>query len=106
MNLKKIGGVSAAILLTTATIVFAQTREQIRIVGSSTVFPYTQAVAEEFTNITGRPAPVVESTGTGGGFQAFCAGVGVGQPDITGASRPMTASEYQLCQTNGVTSIT
>ena len=106
MKLKKIGGVAATVLLTTATIVFAQTREQIRIVGSSTVFPYTQAVAEEFTNITGRPAPVVESTGTGGGFQAFCAGVGVGQPDITGASRPMTASEYQLCQTNGVTSIT
>ena len=58
----------------------AEARDQIRIVGSSTVFPYTQAVAEQFANATGNPAPVVESTGTGGGMQIFCAGVGVEHP--------------------------
>ncbi len=83
----------------------AQAREQIRIVGSSTVFPYTQAVAEEFAAITGRPAPVVEATGTGGGMKIFCQGVGADTPDITGASRAMKRSEYELCKKNGVTDI-
>ncbi len=84
----------------------AEARDQIRIVGSSTVFPYTQAVAEEFSNMSGHPAPVVESTGTGGGMKIFCGGVGEGHPDITGASRAMKKSEYELCQKNGVSSIT
>jgi phosphate transport system substrate-binding protein len=83
----------------------ASARDQIRIVGSSTVFPYTQAVAEEFAN-QGGAAPVVESTGTGGGMQIFCAGVGADHPDITGASRAMKKSEYELCVQNGVTDIT
>jgi ABC-type phosphate transport system substrate-binding protein len=80
------------------TIVFRKTvtRDQIRIVGSSTVFPYTQAVAEEFAN-QGGVSPVVESTGTGGGFQIFCGGVGVDHPDMTGASRAMRKSEWDLC---------
>jgi phosphate transport system substrate-binding protein len=82
-----------------------QAREQIRIVGSSTVFPYTQAVAEEFTN-QGGASPVVESTGTGGGMQIFCGGVGTDHPDITGASRAIKKSEYELCVQNGVTDIT
>ena len=85
---------------------FAQSRDQIRIVGSSTVFLYTQAVAEEFANQTGAPAPIVESTGTGGGMQIFCSGVGEQTPDLTGASRSMTKSEYDLCVQNGVTDIT
>jgi len=80
----------------------AEARDQIRIVGSSTVFPFTQAVAEEFSNTTGNPAPVVESTGTGGGMKIFCGGVGEGHPDITGASRAMKESEWQLCLDNGV----
>ena len=84
----------------------AQSRDQIRIVGSSTVFPYTQAVAEEFAGATGMAAPVVESTGTGGGMQIFCGGVGPTHPDITGASRAMTQSEYESCIANGVDSIT
>ncbi|HSR72530.1 MAG TPA: PstS family phosphate ABC transporter substrate-binding protein [Kiloniellales bacterium] len=83
----------------------AQARDQIRIVGSSTVFPYTQAVAEEFANKTGHPAPVVESTGTGGGMKIFCQGIGEGHPDISGASRAMKQSEYELCLANGVKSI-
>ncbi len=81
-------------------------RDQIKIVGSSTVFPYNQAVAEEFANKTGKAAPVVESTGTGGGFKAFCAGVGEEHADITGASRAIKESEVKLCADNGVTDIT
>ena len=46
----------------------ALARDQLKIVGSSTVFPYTQAVAEEFGKKTGQKPPVVESTGTGGGM--------------------------------------
>jgi phosphate transport system substrate-binding protein len=83
----------------------AQARDQIQIVGSSTVFPYTQAVAEEYANQTGKPAPVVESTGTGGGFKVFCGGVGPGHPDLTGASRAIKGSEKELCAKNGVTDI-
>ncbi len=83
----------------------AMARDEIRIVGSSTVFPYTQAVAENFVNVTGAPSPIVESTGTGGGMKIFCAGVGEGHPDITGASRAMKSSEFELCQSNGVTEI-
>jgi len=84
----------------------AQGRDQIRVVGSSTVFPYTQAVAEEFGQISDYPAPVVESTGTGGGMQIFCQGIGPDHPDFTGASRAMKKSEYDLCQENGVESVT
>ena len=83
----------------------AAARDQIRMVGSSTVFPYSQAAAEQFANITGSPSPVIESTGTGGGMKIFCAGIGEAYPDMTGASRRMKASEYNLCQQNGVTDI-
>lgn len=82
----------------------AEARE-IKIVGSSTVFPYTQAVAEEFAN-KGGSAPTVESTGTGGGMKIFCAGIGEAHPDITGASRAMKSSEAELCAANGVTDVT
>ncbi|WP_158874294.1 substrate-binding domain-containing protein [Antarcticirhabdus aurantiaca] len=84
----------------------AQSRDNIQIVGSSTVFPYTQAVAEQFANQGQFKAPVVESTGTGGGMQVFCSGVGAQTPDITGASRAMKKSEFDLCQQNGVTNVT
>jgi len=84
----------------------AAARDEIRIVGSSTVFPYTQAVAEQFANMTGAPSPVVESTGTGGGMKIFCQGIGESFPDITGASRAMKASEWDLCVGNGVDDIT
>lgn len=84
----------------------AQARDHIKIVGSSTVFPYTQAVAEEYAKKTGNKPPVVESTGTGGGMKIFCQGIGAENPDITGASRSMKKSEFELCQKNGVTDIT
>jgi phosphate transport system substrate-binding protein len=87
-----------------ATPAFA--RDQIKIVGSSTVFPYTQAVAEEFTKKKGGKAPVTESTGTGGGFKIFCQGIGENQADITGASRAMKKSEFEDCQKNGVKEVT
>lgn len=93
----------AALALTTTA---AAARDQIRVVGSSTVFPYTQAVAEEFANRTRAAAPIVEVTGTGGGMQVFCGGIGEGFPDITGASRRMKRSEYDLCHRNGVTDVT
>lgn len=97
---------SVASIALAGTIGAAAARDQIRIVGSSTVFPYTQAVAEEFGNTSDFQAPVTESTGTGGGMQIFCGGVGVDHADITGASRAMKESEYQLCQENGVDSVT
>ena len=84
----------------------AQARDQIRIVGSSTVYPFSSYVAEEFGATTGHPTPVVESTGSGGGMKLFCKGNGLNTPDITNASRPMKVSEYKMCQDNGVTGIT
>jgi phosphate transport system substrate-binding protein len=106
MKLALHAGVAALALVAAVSGAQAQTRDQIRIVGSSTVFPYTQAVAEQFAASTGGAAPVVESTGTGGGFQVFCGGVGADHPDITGASRAMRLSEFELCATNGVDSVT
>lgn len=80
-------------------------RDQIKIVGSSTVFPFSTAVAEAFGKSTGNPTPVVESTGSGGGLKLFCQGVGTDTPDITNASRRMKAKEWKLCNENGVTDI-
>ena len=83
-----------------------EARDQIRIVGSSTVFPFATAVAEEFGKTTGYKTPVVESTGSGGGLKLFCAGVGVAHPDVTNASRRIKSSEVERCGKNGVTDIT
>lgn len=84
----------------------AQARDQIRIVGSSTVYPFASYVAEEFGATTGSSTPVIESTGSGGGIKLFCAGVGEDTPDITNASRRMKPSEFETCEANGVTDIT
>ncbi|HEY9163915.1 MAG TPA: PstS family phosphate ABC transporter substrate-binding protein [Magnetovibrio sp.] len=84
----------------------AQARDQIRIVGSSTVFPFSTAVAEQFGQTSGFKTPVVESTGSGGGLKLFCADVGDASPDITNASRRIKASEVKTCASNGVTDIT
>jgi phosphate transport system substrate-binding protein len=83
----------------------ASARDQIRIVGSSTVYPFTTAVAEQFGKSGAGKTPVVESTGTGGGFKLFCAGVGVGHPDLTNASRAIKKGEFEDCQKNGVKDI-
>lgn len=83
----------------------AAARDEIRIVGSSTVFPFSTAVAEEFGQITDFKTPVVESTGSGGGLKLFCAGIGVAHPDIANASRRIKRSEVDNCAKNGVLEI-
>ncbi|MES1927647.1 phosphate binding protein [Salinisphaera dokdonensis CL-ES53] len=95
--------VAAGVLATAGT---AQAAEQIRIVGSSTVYPFSSYVAEELGATTDIRTPVVESTGSGGGMKLFCGGVGDKTPDITNASRRMKPSEFKMCQDNGVTDIT
>ena len=80
-------------------------RDYISIVGSSTVYPFATVVAEQFGKTTSYKTPKIESTGSGGGFKLFCAGVGVEHPDITNASRAIKKSEYDKCQANGVTDI-
>ena len=82
------------------------TRDQIRAVGSSTVYPFATAVAEQF--VAGNPgskSPIIESTGTGAGMKLFCAGVGAQHPDIEDASRRMKKSEFDQCQANRVKEI-
>ena len=97
------------ILLTVSALaVFAgpaMARDEIRIVGSSTVYPFTTAVAENFGKTSGMKTPVVESTGTGGGMKLFCAGTGEAHPDFTNASRRIKKSEFEDCAKNGVTDI-
>lgn len=97
-----------ALALTAAFVVVAgaaQARDQIRVVGSSTVYPFTTAVAEQFGKTSGMKTPVVESTGTGGGMKLFCAGVGENHPDVTNASRRMKKGEFEQCVKNGVKDI-
>jgi len=80
-------------------------RDYISIVGSSTVYPFATVVAEQFGKSTPYKTPKIESTGSGGGFKLFCAGVGVENPDITNASRAIKKSEYDTCMANGVKGI-
>ena len=94
----------AAVLAAPAT--FAQSaRDYISIVGSSTVFPFTSTVAEQFGRAGQFKTPKVESTGTGGGMKLFCAGVGVQHPDFTNASRRIKTSELADCKKNGVNDV-
>jgi len=81
-------------------------REQINIVGSSTVYPFSTVVAERFGKSGKFQTPVIESTGTGGGMKLFCAGIGTNTPDMSNASRKIKAKEIALCKKNNVTDIT
>ena len=92
-----------ALATTISTSAFA--RDQIRVVGSSTVYPFTTTVAENFGRNTRSKTPIVESTGTGGGFKLFCTGVGTSHPDVSNASRAIKKSEFEMCVKNGVTEI-
>jgi len=83
----------------------ASARDQIHIVGSSTVFPFSTAVAERFGRTAGFKTPVVESTGSGGGLKLFCSGVGEKTPDVANSSRRIKPSEVELCAANGVKQI-
>jgi phosphate transport system substrate-binding protein len=84
----------------------AAARSQIRIVGSSTLYPFVTAVAEQFKRTNPQfPGPIVESTGTGGGIKLFCSGVGERFPDVANASRRIKSGEVADCAKNGVTDI-
>ena len=106
MSKKFVAGTAALAVFGVSAFASAATaRDQIRSVGSSTVYPFTTAVAEQFGKAGGGKTPVVESTGTGGGMKLFCAGVGIAHPDITNASRAMKKGEFDECQKNGVKDI-
>lgn len=94
------------VFLVLFTSLSVHARDQIRIVGSSTVYPFASYVAEEFGSISRYPTPVVESTGTGGGMKLFCSDNSLDSPDITNASRRIKIKEFYLCERNGVTDIT
>lgn len=94
-------GVCAIAVSTSA----ASARDEIRIVGSSTVFPFSTTVAERFGKETDFPTPVIESTGTGGGLKLFCAGIGEAHPDITNASARIKQSQVDDCASNGINDI-
>jgi phosphate transport system substrate-binding protein len=84
----------------------AGARDQITAVGSSTVYPFTTIVAEQYlANSPQARPPVIESTGTGAGVKLFCAGVGAAHPDIEDASRRLRRSEYDDCARHGVDAI-
>jgi phosphate transport system substrate-binding protein len=76
----------------------AATPSVIRIDGSSTVFPITEAVAEEFQKTREDARVTVGTSGTGGGFQKFCSA----ETDISDASRPISATELDACGKSGV----
>lgn len=97
---------ACSLIALTALASPALARDDIRIVGSSTVYPFTTTVAEQFSKKTGAPTPIVEATGTGGGVKLFCSGAGDDTPDAVNASRPMKPEEKELCAKNGVDKIT
>jgi len=100
-GVKMVKSIVAALLAVFAITSVVEARE-IRIVGSSTVYPFTTIVGETFA-AEGNTAPVIESTGTGGGMKLFCAGVGESHPDFTNASRAIKSSEKAKCAANGIT---
>ncbi len=105
MKFAQYASVAALVVAGTVAATGAQARDQISIVGSSTVFPFATAVAERFGQTTDFPTPIVESTGSGGGLKLFCEGVGEGTPDITNASRRIKNSEIDTCLANGATPV-
>ena len=98
--MKKLVQIICAVVLFSS---LAQAASQsIKVVGSSTVYPFTTVVAERFGKDTKYSTPVVESTGTGGGMKLFCAGVDTNSPSMTNASRAIKSKEKALCEKNGV----
>ena len=95
----------AAMLVVSSTATAQSARDYISIVGSSTVYPFTTMVSEQFGRQGSFKTPKVESTGTGGGIKLFCNGVGVQHPDMANASRRMNAGEFDTCKRNGVTDV-
>ena len=103
MKLSLAFGVAASAVI--AASASAQDRSALSVVGSSTVFPFASVVLERFQEATGTEF-TIESTGSGGGLNLFCSGVGTEFPDITNASRKIKDSEKELCAENGVTDVT
>ena len=98
---------AAAVAAFAAPLNAAEARNQMRAVGSSTVYPFAKVVAERVAQANPRlGTPLVESTGTGGGIKLFCSGIGARFPDVANASRRMKASEAKACAANGVKQIT
>ena len=95
----------AGLLAGVAVAGAAEARDRIRIVGSSTVFPFSTAVAERFGKTTSFKTPIVEATGSGGGLKLFCTGIGEGHPDIANASRRIKAKEVATCAENGIAGV-
>lgn len=95
---------ASAIILASMPVI-SEARDQIQIVGSSTVYPFSTLVAERLGRNGKFKTPVVESTGTGGGMKLFCQGLGASHPDISNASRAIKASERANCEKNGVKEI-
>jgi phosphate transport system substrate-binding protein len=105
-KMKKVLIASLALILTVGLgSGWAASRDYISIVGSSTVYPFATVVAENFGKTSGFKTPTIESTGSGGGYKLFGAGVGVEYPDITNASRRIKKSEFENAAANGVTEI-
>ena len=100
-----VNAVTLAAMISSSAVVQAAARDNISIVGSSTVYPFATVVAERFGRSTSFKTPKIESTGSGGGLKLFCKGVGANTPDITNASRRIKKSEYDDCLANGVTEI-
>lgn len=102
----KLALTAAMALALTGTAYAQSARDYISVVGSSTVYPFTTAVAEQFGKANANfKTPKVESTGTGGGFKLFCSGIGAQYPDISNASRAIKKSEVETCAKNGVNEI-
>lgn len=101
MFFRLVSGVLAWVLATGVSQP-VEAREQIRIVGSATVYPFITAAAEQFGLEGNFKTPIVEATGTGGGFKLFCSGTGLSTPDFNNASRRITVSEIELCNKNAV----
>ena len=106
--MKKILSLSVTIIIISSipTLANAAARDTIKIVGSSTVYPFATVVAERFGKKTKFNTPVIESTGSGGGLKLFCKGIGVEHPDITNASRRIKQSEIDSCAKAGINEIT
>lgn len=105
MNIKRIVAASTVSMVLLGAGTALASRDSISIVGSSTVYPFSTVVAEQFGKMGNFKTPKIESTGTGGGFKLFCGGVGVTFPDISNASRAIKDSEKETCANNGVKEI-
>src|SRR5262245_51703848 len=104
--MKRVSAFAFGLAAVLAAAAPAMARDQLHIVGSSTVYPFSTTVAEALAKQGVLKSPVVEATGTGGGFKLFCDGVGEATPDLAGASRKIKQSEIETCAQNGVTKIT